>query len=244
MMTKRDYYEILGVGREAGAEELKKAYRRQAVKYHPDHNPGDKRAEEMFKEAAEAYEVLRDPNKRRRYDLHGRDGGPGLGEFRDAGDIFETFNDLFEGVFGGAARRPKTGPTPGRDLMYSLDLDFEEAAFGLTAEMVVESEIFCPDCHGSGSAEGETRVCPRCDGQGRVVEGRGFIRLASTCPRCHGRGRLVVRPCHRCRGQGRDQAAQDGFGGTCRPGWTRGPNSGCAAKATPAATAGLQATCT
>lgn len=203
-MAKRDYYEILGVGREAGEEEIKKAYRTQALKFHPDRNPGDQEAEEKFKEAAEAYEVLRDPEKRQIYDRYGHEGlkGTGFSGFGGFDDIFSSFGDLFEEFFG-TGRRRRGGPVRGRDLRYDLEIEFIEAASGKEVELRIPREENCRDCEGTGSASGQRRTCSTCAGQGQVYQSRGFFRLATTCPNCGGQGQIVSDPCLACRGQGR-----------------------------------------
>ena len=204
-MDKRDYYEVLGLDPGAGSEEIKKAYRKLALKYHPDRNPGDKEAEDLFKEAAEAYEVLHDPEKRQIYDQFGHEGlrGTGFSGFGGFEDIFSSFGDLFEEFFGGGRRRRRTGPAPGRDLRYDIEIDFEEAAHGKEMEFEIPGQEDCPDCGGSGAESGGREVCPTCGGHGQVVQSRGFIRLASTCPRCGGQGQIITRPCPACNGRGR-----------------------------------------
>ncbi|NDY42161.1 molecular chaperone DnaJ [Dissulfurirhabdus thermomarina] len=206
---KRDYYEILGVARTASAEEIKKAYRALALKYHPDRNPGDKEAEERFKEAAEAYEVLRDPDKRRAYDLHGHEGvaGTGFHGFGGYDDIFSAFSEIFEDFFGFSHRpggRAGTGPEPGADLRYDLQVSFRDAVRGAETEVSLSRRETCPDCNGTGmGAESRKSVCRLCGGRGQVVRTEGFFRVASTCPGCQGRGFAVLDPCRTCRGEGR-----------------------------------------
>ncbi len=214
-MPKRDYYEVLGLGRDATAEEVKKAYRQLAVKYHPDKNPGDKSAEEKFKELGEAYEVLNDPQKRAAYDQYGhaafdprmRAGGRG-GGFHDPFEIFrEVFGggtgSIFDELFGGGQREP-TGPQRGSDLRYDLEITFEEAVLGCEREITVTKLDSCETCRGSGAEPGSTtKVCPHCRGRGQVISARGIFSIAQTCPACEGRGRVVERPCRTCRGAGR-----------------------------------------
>ncbi|MBF0528071.1 MAG: molecular chaperone DnaJ [Deltaproteobacteria bacterium] len=203
-MAKKDYYEILGVSREAGEDEIKKAYRTLALKYHPDRNPGDQEAEENFKEAAEAYEVLRDREKRQIYDRYGHDGlkNTGFSGFGDFDDIFSSFGDLFEEFFG-TGRRRRGGPAKGRDLRYDLEIEFIDAATGKEIELKIPREENCPQCNGTGSASGQRRTCSTCGGQGQYYQSRGFFRLATTCPTCGGQGQIVTDPCRTCSGQGR-----------------------------------------
>lgn len=208
-MIKRCYYEILEVERTADQETIKKAYRRLALQYHPDRNPDDPEAEEHFKEAAEAYEVLRDPEKRQLYDMYGHDGlkSTGFQGFSGMGDIFGAFGDIFEGLFngfgGGPAARPG-GPRPGRDLRYDLELTLEQIAAGYTETITIQREGTCPECHGTGQAGGaEPVVCQVCGGQGQVARAQGLFRVVTTCPQCRGEGRVVTDPCPNCRGRGR-----------------------------------------
>ncbi len=205
-MAKRDYYEILGLDRSASAEEIKKAYRQLALKYHPDRNPGDKEAEENFKETAEAYEVLRDPEKRQLYDQFGHEGlkGTGFQGFGGFEDIFSSFSDIFEDFFGSSRRRSRTGPVPGRDLRYDLEIDFLEAFAGITTDIEIPRMESCEKCSGSGAQSEEgPEICPTCQGQGQVYQSKGFFQLSSTCPRCSGEGQIITDPCPVCRGQGR-----------------------------------------
>ena len=204
-MAKRDYYEVLGVERGAAEADVKKAYRRLAMKHHPDRNPGDAAAEEKFKEASEAYEVLSDQEKRERYDRFGHAGvegagsGFGAGGFTDIGDIFgEVFGDIFG---GGRARR---GSRRGRDMEYTLDLTLEQAVRGDSVEIRVPTLAACDDCHGSGAKAGTSpSACPECDGRGQIRVSQGFFSLQQTCPRCRGAGRVILDPCHACHGRGR-----------------------------------------
>jgi molecular chaperone DnaJ len=207
---KRDYYEILGVSRDASSEDIKRAYRRLALKYHPDRNPGDQEAEERFKEAAEAYEVLRDPRKRQTYDLHGHEGvaGTGFRGFAGQEDIFSAFSDLFEDLFGFSAgsRRQGTGvgPENGADLRYDLAISFEGAARGTETEIEILRHESCSKCNGTGIAHGSQKVmCPTCGGRGQIIRAEGFFRLTSVCPHCSGRGVIITDPCGACNGQGR-----------------------------------------
>lgn len=215
-MSKRDYYEVLGVHRGASDEEVKKAYRKQAVKFHPDKNPGDKTAEEKFKEIGEAYEVLGDPQKRAAYDQYGhaafdarsRAGarGGGFGGFHDPFEIFrEVFSGggIFDDLFG-SGRRDPTAPQRGADLRYDLEISLEEAAHGCEKEIQVSKLERCDHCQGSGQEQdSKTVVCPTCHGRGQVVSSRGIFSIAQTCSRCEGSGRMIEKPCRSCRGAGR-----------------------------------------
>lgn len=206
MTNKRDYYEILGIERHASDEELKKAYRKQALKYHPDRNPGDKAAEEMFKEAAEAYEVLRDPQKRQIYDQYGHQGleGVGFSGFGGFEDIFSSFGDIFQDFFGfSSGRRSRTRAQRGADLRYDLKLSFMEAAFGTETHIEVNKRGVCPACGGSGSESGtHPETCPYCKGTGQATRTQGFFTLSTTCPTCNGRGQIIPHPCPECSGAG------------------------------------------
>lgn len=212
-MTKRDYYEILGLQKGASEEEIKKAYRKMAVKYHPDKNPGDKTAEENFKQLGEAYEVLSDPQKRAAYDQYGhaafdrRAGGFGrAGGFHDPFEVFrEVFGggSIFEDLFGGGQRDPSQ-PQRGEDLRYDMELTFEEAAHGTEKEISVTKPERCEECHGTGAEAGsKARTCPTCGGRGQVISSRGIFSIAQTCPQCQGAGRILDKPCKICRGNGR-----------------------------------------
>jgi molecular chaperone DnaJ len=215
-MTKRDYYEVLGVEKGAEVEELKKAYRKMAVKYHPDKNPGDKTAEEKFKEVGEAYEVLNDPQKRAAYDQYGhaafdrRAGGPGRsGGFHDPFEVFrEVFGgggsgSIFEDLFGGGSQ-DRSQPQRGDDLRYDMEIAFEEAAHGCEKEITLTKPERCDQCQGSGAEPGSrARACGTCGGRGQVISSRGIFSIAQTCPQCQGAGRTLDKPCKNCRGQGR-----------------------------------------
>jgi len=215
-MAKRDYYEVLGVDREADAEEIKKTYRKLALKFHPDRNPNDKGAEESFKELGEAYEALSDPQKRAAYDQYGHAafdpraragaGGFGRGGFHDPSDIFrEVFggSSIFEDLFGGGERRAG-GAQRGSDLRYDMELSFLEATQGCEKEITVTKLDECDVCAGSGSEKGATtKTCPTCGGRGQVISSRGIFSIAQTCPRCEGRGRVTDKPCKNCHGTGR-----------------------------------------
>jgi molecular chaperone DnaJ len=203
---KRCYYEILNVERTADDATIKKAYRKLALKYHPDRNPDNPEAEAAFKECAEAYEVLRDPEKRRLYDSYGHEGlkSQGFEGFGGMGDIFSTFSDIFEGFFGGfgGSGRPG-GPQHGRDLRYDLEISLEDAALGSDHVLDIGKEVPCEACSGMGQKDGQTPpVCSTCGGQGQVLRSQGFFRMATTCPDCRGMGRKVTDPCPECQGQG------------------------------------------
>jgi molecular chaperone DnaJ len=204
MAGKRDYYEVLSVSKEATAEEIKRSFRKLAMQYHPDRNVGDKDAEEKFKEAAEAYDVLSDANKRQRYDRYGHaglEGGNGP-SFRDPRSAFE---DLFGGIFGDIfGQRGGGGPQAGRDLQVGIEITLLEAARGVTKSITIPREENCPDCHGEGAKPGTRPVaCRRCRGQGVVIQGQGFFRIQQTCPGCGGRGAIITDPCETCHGHGR-----------------------------------------
>jgi molecular chaperone DnaJ len=211
-MAKRDCYEVLSVERTAEPDEIKKAYRKLALKYHPDKNPGDKTAEEQFKELGEAYEILSDPEKRALYDQHGhaafdrRAGGYGAGGFHDPFEIFrEVFGGggIFDDLFGGGRSDPSQ-PQRGNDLRYDMEITFDEAAQGCEKEITVSKPAPCETCQGSGAEPGSRiRTCPSCGGRGQVVNSRGIFSIAQTCPHCQGAGRVLEKPCKACHGQGR-----------------------------------------
>jgi molecular chaperone DnaJ len=207
-MAKRDYYEVLGVDTRASQEEIKKAYRQLALQFHPDRNPGNKEAEEKFKEAAEAYEVLRDSQKRDLYDQFGHAGleGTGFTGFGGFEDIFSAFGDIFEDFFGFGTRRRdlRNAARPGADLLYDLRLDFTEAVFGTEKEIEIPTSENCESCEGTGREPGtEEEICPMCHGQGQILQSQGFFRISTTCHRCGGQGRIVTNPCRPCNGTGR-----------------------------------------
>lgn len=210
-MSKRDYYEVLGVGRAASDAEIKSAYRKQAMTYHPDRNPGDRSAEDRFKEAAEAYAVLADPNKRNLYDRFGHQGvstAAGSGGFdpsifADFGDFADVLGSMFGfgDLFGG---RRRGGPQRGADLRYDLEIAFEEAAHGADTTIQIPRQETCETCKGTGAAPGTApTTCPQCRGQGQVRIQQGFFTVAHTCPQCRGVGRIIAKPCTACRGEGR-----------------------------------------
>lgn len=222
MAAKRDYYELLGVERSASADEVKKAFRKLAVANHPDKNPGDKAAEERFKEISEAYEVLSDANKRKQYDAYGHDGmkfGPGGFDFgrdfthmSDLEDVIGQFfsgggGGVFEGFFGGGGRQSRTGPQQGSHLRFDLEIDLEEAVFGSRRELELPTTEECKPCTGTGVAAGSKReTCRQCNGQGAVISGGGFFQVRRTCPVCGGAGTIVTKPCSSCQGAGRVRA--------------------------------------
>ena len=205
-MSRRDYYEVLGVSRGAGEQEIKSAYRKQALKDHPDRNPGDKAAEERFKEAAEAYSVLGDPEKRARYDRFGHAGvsgaAPGAGGFN--ADIFADFSDILGDFFGFGAGGRRAGPARGADLRYDLEIGFDESYNGSETTIQIPREEPCETCHGSGAAPGTSReTCPQCRGTGQLRYQQGFLVVARTCGQCGGAGQIVKSPCQTCHGTGR-----------------------------------------
>jgi molecular chaperone DnaJ len=214
-MAKQDYYQVLGVDKKASPEEIKRAYRRMAIKYHPDKNPGNKEAEAKFKECAEAYEVLSDPDKRKQYDQYGHEGlrGTGMHDFSrmNVEDIFSMFGfeDFFGSVFGGGGgggRRGgrRGGPVRGYDLETGVELTLDEVAHGTEKTIEFTRQDRCPECGGSGAAPGtQPSRCPLCGGSGQVAKGGGFFQMVSTCPQCQGTGQIVKNPCPTCRGSGR-----------------------------------------
>jgi len=221
-MAKRDYYEVLGIEKSADQDTIKKAYRKLAVKYHPDRNPGDKEAEEKFKEATEAYEVLSDEQKRPIYDQYGFAGLDGMGgggagqyshAFHDFSDLFGGagggFSDIFDSIFGGgfsssAGRGSRSsGPATGDSLRYDLHINFKDAVYGTTADIHFRHNEACEACHGSGGAAGSSKkTCPTCGGVAQVRQGNGFFTIQQTCPTCRGKGTTIDKPCSSCRGTG------------------------------------------
>lgn len=203
-----DYYELLGVSRDADARTLKKAYRKQAMQYHPDRNPGDAEAEERFKAISEAYEVLSDDQKRQIYDRYGKKGleNQGFSGFSDIGDIFSQFGDLFGDLFGGFSGGGRRRVSRGPDLRMHMELTLGDCLTGIEREVDIPRTVDCDTCDGSGAAEGsEPTTCQTCGGQGQVAVNRGFITMRTACPRCRGEGRIVANPCGSCRGTGGKQ---------------------------------------
>lgn len=205
-MSKRDYYEVLGVERDVSEKDLKKAYRRVAMKFHPDRNPDDKEAEDKFKEASEAYEILSDSQKRAAYDqfghagVEGAAGGGGAGGFGNFSDIF---GDVFGDIFGGG-RGGRGGPARGSDLRYTLELSLEDAVRGTTVKIKVPTLVACDPCDGTGAKKGSSpKTCTTCGGHGQVRMQQGFFSVQQTCPNCHGKGKIVSDPCTSCHGRGR-----------------------------------------
>ncbi len=211
-MAKKDYYEILGVGRDASEDEIKKVYRKLAMKYHPDRNPNDKSAEEKFKDVKEAYEVLTDANKRAAYDQFGHagvdpnnmggfGGAAGAGGF---GNFSDAFGDIFGEIFGQGRGSRANAVYRGADLRYNLELSLEDAARGTELKIRVPTQETCETCHGTGAKPGtEPQTCPTCHGQGEVRISQGFFSVQQTCPQCHGRGKIITTPCGTCHGSGR-----------------------------------------
>lgn len=213
MVTRRDYYEILGVQRDASDQDIKKAYRQAALNNHPDRNQGDKEAEERFKEASEAYEVLRDREKRALYDRYGHDGlkQSGFTGFTGFEDIFSHFGDLFDDMFGfgGMGGRRRGGVQRGADLRYDLEITFEEAALGGEREITYPKSVACSSCGGTCCAPGtHPSPCPTCGGRGSITRTQGFFSVSSTCPHCQGAGQVIHSPCKSCRGTGRARQEQ------------------------------------
>lgn len=208
MANNRDYYEILGVDRSADADVIKKAYRKLAMQFHPDKNPGNPEAEEKFKEAAVAYEILSDPDKRAKYDRFGHSafGGGGMGGFQDAEDIFSHFGDIFGDIFGGMGgqRQRRTGPRRGSDLRFLTEITLNDVLSGLEKDIEFDVEQSCKECKGTGAEKGSAMTtCQTCGGQGQVIRSQGFFQMASTCPTCRGEGKIVKNPCKPCKGKGR-----------------------------------------
>jgi molecular chaperone DnaJ len=211
-MSKPDYYEILEVSRSAEASVLKKAYRKLALKYHPDRNPDDKEAEENFKLCSEAYEVLRDPEKRKVYDTYGHAGlsGQGFSGFSGVDDIFSSFSDVLGDLFGRGGGRRRRGPERGPDLRYDLHVEFSDAVFGTKKAIQVPRHATCRTCTGTGMKPGtQARSCKTCGGRGQVLHQQGFFTLSTTCPQCQGAGEVIASPCRDCRGAGRKKVVRE-----------------------------------
>jgi molecular chaperone DnaJ len=211
-MEDKDYYKILGVSRDATEEEIKRSYRKIAMQYHPDRNPGNKEAEEKFKIASEAYEVLSDPEKREIYDHYGIEGlkGTGFTGFRGFDDIFSAFGDIFEDFFGfGTTYKRRTKARPGADLRYDLKISFYDAAFGKETEIEIPKDVLCDICNGTGAKPGtHPAICPNCKGTGQVTRSQGFFTISTTCSQCRGGGKFIPHPCKECRGLGRVKVNQ------------------------------------
>ncbi|MBX3703048.1 MAG: molecular chaperone DnaJ [Steroidobacteraceae bacterium] len=212
-MSKRDYYQVLGVPRNATEDAVKKAYRRLAMKYHPDRNPDDKEAEERFKEAKEAYEILTDAQKRAAYDQYGHaglDAARGAGQGFSPSDAFgDIFGDVFGDIFGGGRRGGRSAVYRGADLRYELALDLEQAVAGTATEIEFQTVVECGECSGSGAARGHSPVtCDTCGGNGQVRISQGFFAVQQACPRCKGRGTIIREPCPKCSGQGRVRSSK------------------------------------
>lgn len=204
MAAKRDYYEVLGVARDADEDTLKRAYRKLAMQYHPDRNVGDAEAEAKFKEASEAYDVLRDPQKRQLFDRYGHAGldGAGLPNFGNTDAVMDMFGDILGDLFGGGGRR-RRGPQGGRDLQMAIEIDLLEAARGVQKEIKIPRAEMCADCSGSGAKPGtRPNTCRRCGGHGVVIQGQGFFRIQQTCSACGGQGAVITDPCRTCHGRG------------------------------------------
>ena len=209
-MAKNDYYEVLGVGKQAGDEELKKAYRKLAMQYHPDRNPGDAKAEARFKEINEAYEVLKDEEKRAAYDRFGHaafeQGGAGGGGGAGFGGFGGGFADIFEEMFGGMSGARRSGPARGNDLRYNMRISLEDAFNGKDTEITIPSTVSCESCGGSGAEKGtRPTTCSTCNGHGKIRHQQGFFTMERTCPTCQGQGTMIKNPCKSCHGTGRTQ---------------------------------------
>jgi len=220
-MAKRDYYEVLGVQKNASKDDIKKAYRKLAIQYHPDKNPGDKNAEEKFKEATEAYEILADDQKKAAYDQFGFAGVEGMSGQGDYSNVFHGFEDIFgeggfgsifESFFGGGFRRgggASSGVRQGANLRYDIEIPFKDAVFGTKVEIQFSHNEACTTCKGSGTADGSgKKTCPVCQGSGQVRHSQGFFSVATTCHNCHGDGSIIEKPCNDCGGSGTQKKRQ------------------------------------
>jgi molecular chaperone DnaJ len=220
-VAKRDYYEVLGIQKDASKDDIKKAYRKLAIQYHPDKNPGNKEAEEKFKEATEAYEILSDDQKKAAYDQFGFAGVEGMGggahdfssAFQDLGDIFGDFSGIFDTIFGTSGRRSSGGGASssrqGANLRYDIEIPFKDAVFGTKVEIQYSRNESCPACKGSGAANGAgKKICPTCGGSGQVRHSQGFFSVASPCPNCGGEGYIIEHPCKECGGSGSQKKRQ------------------------------------
>ena len=218
-MARRDFYEVLGIQKNASKDDIKKAYRKLAIQYHPDKNPGDKQAEEKFKEATEAYEVLADDRKKQAYDQFGFAGIEGMGgpspqdfsqAFRGFEDIFGDFSGIFDTIFGGGSGgRRGHGPRHGSNLRYDIEIPFKDAVFGTKVEIQYNKSDTCAPCKGSGAAQGTGRkVCPTCKGTGQIRQSAGFFSMASPCRACGGQGEIIEKPCRECGGSGTQKKRQ------------------------------------
>jgi molecular chaperone DnaJ len=219
-MAKRDYYEVLGVQKSSSKDDIKKAYRKLAIQYHPDKNPGDKAAEEKFKEATEAYEILSNDQKKQAYDQFGFAGVEGMGgpsahdfsqSFRGFEDIFGDFSGIFDSIFGGGTGRRGggSGPRQGANLRYDIEIPFKDAVFGTKVEIQYSKNDSCTVCKGTGAASGTGRkVCPTCKGAGQIRQSAGFFSMSSPCPSCGGQGEIIEKPCPECGGSGTQKKRQ------------------------------------
>ncbi len=205
-MNQRCYYQILEISKTSSEGEIKKAYRKLAMRYHPDRNPDDSQAEDKFKEAAEAYEILSNPQKRQAYDQFGHagvSGGQGAGAGGFGGGGFSDFGDIFGDIFGGGGFSGQRGPQAGEDLQYELDLSLEDAVSGTNVDIRIPTQNQCGACTGTGAEKGsDVQTCPTCQGQGQVRMQQGFFAVQRTCPACHGQGKIIKTPCKTCRGEG------------------------------------------
>src|SRR5437762_77668 len=210
--SKRDFYEVLGVGRDAAQEEIKKAYRQLALKCHPDRNPGDKEAEERFKEASAAYQIVGDPERRAQYDRFGHaafDQQSGFSGFDFSAGFEDLFSDIFGDFFGGGRGRSRGRSRRGEDLRYDLEIQFEEAAFGCEKKLSIPRWKACEGCEGKGTKSGTApRTCPSCRGSGQIRFQQGFFSIAKTCSQCGGEGSIIADPCAKCGGGGRIRVTQ------------------------------------